>query len=388
MTRALIIGGGIGGLAAAVALRRIGVDAVVFERAPEIREVGAGLSLWSNAVTALRRLGLEEAVTRGGSPVRRIRTLTSDGTLLSEMPFDAVSRKAGAPCVCVHRADLQKILAGALPPEAIRTNSTCVGFEQQEDGVTARFEDGRAEAGDLLVGADGIRSAIRTGLFGNREPRYAGYTCWRGMARFEPPELAAGVSLFALGAGSQMGLFRCGPGRVYWFVTRNASAGGADPPAGHRRAVLAVIEGWHPTFCAAIEAAEEAAVFRNDIIDRPPIRGWGAGRVTLLGDAVHPTTPNLGQGACQALEDAVVLADRVRHCGPNAAALREYEDRRRERTASITRRSWSSGRCLQWQSPPAVWLRDRLFRTSAAHRIGLKLFEELLSYQVPELTRS
>src|SRR5207248_5824333 len=127
-----------------------------------------------------------------------------------------------------------------------------------------------------------------------------------------------------------------------------------------------------------------SAIFRNDILDRPPIRTWGTGRATLLGDAAHPTTPNLGQGACQALEDAVVLADSVRRSGLGASGLREYEERRRARTAFITRRSWSGGKCLQWQSPCAVRLRDRLFQTPAAQRMGLKLFEGLLGYQVPE----
>ncbi|HEY8504351.1 MAG TPA: FAD-dependent monooxygenase [Gemmataceae bacterium] len=383
--RALVIGGGIGGLAAAVALRRVGIGADVFERAPEIREVGAGLSLWSNAVVALRCLGLEEAVRRSGSPVLRMRTLSADGRTLTETSLEDVARKAGAPSLCAHRADLQRVLAEALPPSAVHTGRECTGVRQEGGRVVARFADGREEAGDLLVGADGIRSAVRAALFGPAEPRYAGYTCWRGIARFEHPDLPPGLALFAVGRGTQMGLFQCGPGRVYWFVTRNAPAGTTSPPGGNRRAVLDLLDRWPPVLRAAVEAADEAAVFQNDIIDRPPTRDWGTGRVTLLGDAVHATTPNLGQGACQALEDAVVLADRLRGSTDIPAGLRAYEDARRDRTAMVVKRSRALGSVFQWQNPLAVWLRNRLFTLKVGERQGVQFLETLLCHPLPEL---
>src|SRR4029450_10146386 len=156
------------------------------------------------------------------------------------------------------------------------------------------------------------------------------------IVHFEHPDLPSGLSLFAVGHGTQMGLSYCGPGRIYWFVTQNAPAGTADPPGGHKHAVLTAFTGWHPMFRAVIEATDESAILKNDIIDRPPIRIWGVGSLTLLGDAAHPTTPNLGQGACQALEDAVVLADCLRQAGGVISGLRSYEERRRRRTALVT----------------------------------------------------
>lgn len=383
---ALIIGGGIGGLAAAVALRKVGIDATVFERAPEIREVGAGLSLWSNAVKALRRLGLEERVVALGSVIERVRTVTANGEMLSETDIGALSRCCGAPSICAHRADLQRTLADAIEPAQLRTGRTCVGVEQDGTSVSVRFDGSPAERGAFLIGADGIHSVVRDQLFGKSAPRYAGYTAWRGIAHFQHADLPDGLSFFALGRGTQIGLFHCGPGRVYWFVTKNAPAGSLVPAGQHKKELLNTFKDWLPLVPAVIEATEEAAIFQNDIIDRPPTWPWGNGRVTLLGDAIHATTPNLGQGACQALEDAVVLADSMRHASTIEAGLRAYEQRRRERTAMVTKQSWSLGKVFQFQNPIAVWLRNWSMQTRYGQRRGERLFEELLGHELPELS--
>lgn len=385
--RALIIGGGIGGLAAAVALRKVGINAHVFERAPEIHEVGAGLSLWSNAITALRRLGLEERIVALGTPILRMRSVTTSGEPLNETNVEELSHKAGAFSLGVHRADLQRVLLEALPAHVLHTDATCTGVDVGEQQITAHFADGRLVTGDLLIGADGLQSVVRAQLFGLRAPRYAGYTCWRGLADFAHPALPLDQSLIALGPGTHMGLFHCGAGRVFWFVTKNAPAGELDPQGGHQHAALSAFAYWHPTFRTAIEATPEAAMLKNDIFDRRPIRVWGKGRVTLLGDAAHPTTPNLGQGACQALEDAVVLADSLRHATGVVEGLRRYEDRRRDRTAYIITQSRLLGRMGQVQNRAAVWLRNWSARTAWGRRQGLKAFEALFLYAVPELER-
>jgi 2-polyprenyl-6-methoxyphenol hydroxylase-like FAD-dependent oxidoreductase len=383
--RALVIGGGIGGLAAAAALARVGIHADVYERAPAIQEVGAGLSLWSNAVLALRRLGLDNRVTALGSVVERVRTVTAGGRVLSEADIGALGHSAGAPSVCVHRADLQRVLAEAVGPDHLHTGRTCTGFREQEGGVTATFAEGGDQTGAFLIGADGIRSAVRGQLLGRSEPRTAGYLAWRGMSTFNHPELAPGLALFAAGAGTQVGLFHCGPGRVYWFATRNASARPAEPPDGQRGEVLRALFGWPAVIRAAVEATPESAVLCNEVVDRPPVWPWGAGRVTLLGDAVHPTTPNLGQGACQALEDAIFLADALRDGGDIPAALRSYELRRRQRTARVTEQSRALGRVMQWQHPLAVRLREFVSKTRLGQRQAERIFEEMLLHPPPDL---
>ena len=382
----IIIGGGIGGLAAAAALRCVGISAAVYERAPEIREVGAGLSLWSNAIKALRRLGLDEAVVARGSPIEEAITRTDRGVVLSQVSIGDISKKAGAPTVCVHRAELQQVLASAVEPGQIHLNATCVGIDADRDGVTARFADGRTARGSILVGADGIRSAVRDSLLGAMAPRYAGYFGYRGIAHGEFPELPAGYTAFALGRGAQVGLVHCGPRRVYWFATVNAPEGTPTPdPVSLKAEAMKRFAGWHSPIPAVIAATEPGALIKGDIIDRPPTWLWGRGRATLLGDAIHPTTPNMGQGACQALEDAVVLADCLRRRGLGEEGLREYEETRRERTALVTRRSWSFGRVFQLENRVAIAVRNWLVRRGFGETRGIKMFKELLTYEPPEL---
>jgi 2-polyprenyl-6-methoxyphenol hydroxylase-like FAD-dependent oxidoreductase len=385
VSRVIIIGGGPGGLAAAVALRRVGIDAAMFERAPELREVGAALSLWSNAITALRRLGLDEAVIARGTVIERALTLTADGRLLSEAPLGEIGRSAGAPSVCAHRADLQAVLAEGV--ETIRLGAECIAVEQDDSGVTARFADGRAERGALLIGADGIRSAVRAHLHGTAEPRRAGYVAYRGIARGNLlPESSPDRSRLVLGPGAQAGIFPCGPGRVYWFATAPApDAPPAGPPGDLKTEALEKFRRWLPLLTAVINATDASAVMRHDIVDLPPVWPWGRGRVSLLGDAAHATTPNLGQGACQALEDAVVLADCLRREGATPSGLRCYEEARRQRTERVVRLSRSMGKVLQWKNPLAVWFRNRLMSSRTGQRQAATVFEELLGYELPEL---
>jgi 2-polyprenyl-6-methoxyphenol hydroxylase-like FAD-dependent oxidoreductase len=386
VNRVLVVGGGIGGLAAAVALRRVGIRVSVFERAPEIREVGAGLTIWSNAVKALRQLGVDQKVIALGAILELNKTITPDGKVLSEQNVAEAFAEAGAPCLVAHRADLQRTLLEALPAEEVHTDHACLGFEQSTDGVVARFGNGREERGDLLIGADGIRSVVRESVLGKSEPVYEGYTCWRGIAHFQHRDLPMGQGYFLLGRGTQMGLFHCGLGRVYWFVSRNAPQGTFDREGPHRSKVIASFPIWPEVFRSAIEATEESAILPGDIIDRDPSPVWGKDRVTLLGDAIHATTPNLGQGACQALEDAVVLAHCLRTIPEPIQALRTYEDMRRDRTAMVTRQSRSLGKVFQMQNWLMVKVRNWIFRSRFGNNRARKLFAELLCYNVPTLT--
>lgn len=385
----VIVGGGIGGLAAAAALHKVGVHAVVLEQAPEIHEVGAGLSLWSNAMKALRQLGLEEPLLlRLGSTIDRMSTVTSQGRILNVTDIQHCSRQAGAPSICISRADLQRSLAQLLTPAHVRTGARCVGFTQDQKTVRIHLDDGVCVEGSALVGADGIDSIMRSQLVGKSDPRYAGYTCWRAMIHTNRAEALSGQAMLALGPGTQIGLFKCGPGRINWFATKNCAAGAPDPPDGRKAEVLRLCQNWVDPIPAIIRDTPAAAIIRNDIYDRPPLRRWGNGLATLLGDAAHPTTPNLGQGACQAIEDAVTLA----HCLPRApslaAGLRWYEDLRRKRTAGVIRDSWMLGRCFQVQNSAAVWLRNHLSRNDFIQTQGVRAFAELLCFDVPALIQS
>jgi 2-polyprenyl-6-methoxyphenol hydroxylase-like FAD-dependent oxidoreductase len=207
----------------------------------------------------------------------------------------------------------------------------------------ARFADGTSARGACLIGADGIHSAVRAQVLGPEPPRYAGYTCCRGIVAYQSGWFPPGWFVQGLGDGARYGLTHTGRDRVYWWATFNAPEGSTDAPGGRKRELLDRYAGWAPPIGAVLAATDEAAILRNDIVDRPSVAPWGVGPVTLLGDAAHPMTPNMAQGACQAVEDAIVLANCLAAAGAAEPALRAYEARRQERTALVVAQSWLIG---------------------------------------------
>lgn len=363
--RAIIIGGGIGGLTTAIALRRVGVEAVVFERAGDLREIGAGISIWTNAVKALEKIGLSDAVRGGGQDGVGQQEIggairTASGRKLMALPVGALERRFG-PSVVTTRPHLQRALISALPEAALRLGAEFTGFRQDGSGVTALFADGTEERGDLLVGVDGLNSTVRAQLFGEEHPRYAGFTAWRGLVYLEDGPEDMGFE--AWGRGEVFGVVPIGGGRFYWFATKNTPEGGRAGPDGHKAELLERFGSWVEPVPSIIRAAAEEEILRHDVYDRDPLSQWCKGRVTLLGDAAHPMTPNLGQGACQAIEDAVALAGCVKAQGDVIVALKLYEERRKDRADMIVRRSRALGNVEQIENPllcalrnAAIWL--------------------------------
>ncbi len=360
--RVLVAGGGIGGLATAIALRQAGIDVTVFERAPDLREleVGLGIHMWQNATRALRTLGVD-TIEAAGESTERMEWRNARGRFLAAWNVGDLGRKLGAPAVGLVRSQLQAALAARVEDGVVRTGSELVDFREDGSGVVARFADGSEERGDVLVGADGLHSLVRARLHGRREPTYAGYMIWN--ATVELPEGLVPPQVFreSWGPGARFGFFPVG-GRTYWFCIARAPAGGSDPPGGRKAAVLARCRGWAKPTGAVIEHTPEEVIGRADIVGRDPLEQWGRGRVTLLGDAAHPMTPNLGQGAAQAIEDALVLATCLGGHADPASALRAYEARRSGRTASIMKRAWTIGATGRWEGAVACAARDWLMR--------------------------
>jgi 2-polyprenyl-6-methoxyphenol hydroxylase-like FAD-dependent oxidoreductase len=357
---AIVVGGGIGGLSAAIALRRAGIQADVYERAPELREVGAGISLWPNATRQLRRWGLLDEVLRRGFRFTGGEMRTARGAVLTQMPLPA----ADAPAVLIHRADLHAVLADALPPWAVRTGAEFERLRETADGVAAEFGEAGTVEGSFLVGADGLWSAVRRQVLADGDPVYRGYPVWRGVApagAVQWPTLTE-----TLGRGLRFGIVPIGGGRVAWWATANEPDGTDDAAEGSKSKLLRLFGDWHHPVPQLIAATPDGEILKNGTYDRPPVRRWGRGRVTLLGDAAHPTTPNLGQGGCMAIEDAAVLARCLCETEDVAAALRAFEARRFRRTAWITRESLRYGRIAQWQHAAAVRLRETIFRATPA----------------------
>jgi 2-polyprenyl-6-methoxyphenol hydroxylase-like FAD-dependent oxidoreductase len=332
-------------------LRRVGIEAVVLEQAPRLEAVGAGLGLASNAMQALDRIDVGGAVRARGLATERLVACKPDGKPLIEVTLE------GRDMLGIHRADLQEVMAAELR-DALRLGATCAGFRDGGSSVTVALNGGEELEGDLLVGADGLRSRTREQLLGDGPPTYAGYTGWRAVTDLESDSLR-GRMTETWGRGIRFGLIPIGRGRVYWFVSESRDEPEARMVPARKAELSRFVEGWHEPIQAAVAATPEDAITGTGIYWRKPLGSWGRGRVTLLGDAAHPMTPDLSQGAAQALEDAVVLAASLRDADP-VTGLRAYEEARRKRAARIVRRSYQAGRLAQSSSALGVRLRDLL----------------------------
>jgi 2-polyprenyl-6-methoxyphenol hydroxylase-like FAD-dependent oxidoreductase len=403
--RIVIVGGGVGGLSAALALRREGFEPQVFEQAPVLLEVGAAIAVWPNAMRVLRRLGVADAVAERGGLLRHARWMGRDGRVFNHFPFPDEE----VPGVALHRADLQGALLRALPPESIHLGKTFERFTQGRNDARAHEDEARAHDGevrtradevraharvdevrvsfaggdevacDVLVAADGLHSRARARLVGDGPPVYRGYAVWRGIARLEHAALLPDTAMEIYGGGRRFGIGPVGLGRTGWWATANETEAAAEVPSEHQKKLLKLFEGWCAPVRELIEATPSEAILRNPTYDRPPAPRWGDGRVTLLGDAAHPLTPNFGQGGCMAIEDAVVLARCLSKYGDAARALRVYEAHRRTRTARVARYSLLYGAVGQWQSPAAVALRARLL-SSVPESVGRRLLRLIFDY--------
>lgn len=356
--RAIIIGAGIGGITAAIALQRAGFDVTVFERADELREVGSGLPLWASALKALQKIELNGLLEALGAPVVAGHVRTWRGDILFDLRTEVLPRSVGTLNSVVHRAELLALLLETLGEENVQLGATCVGFTQDETGVCARFADGREVRGDVLIGADGLHSVIRAQLFNASQPRYVGYMCWRGLAHIT----RTGLLTMAWGKGYLFGVTSMSKGRAYWFAQFYCPEEMPEKAGGRKREMLELFHDWHDPIPAVIEATAEEDILRNPIYESKPLRHWSRGRVTLLGDAAHTMTPNLGQGACQAIEDAVELGKCLKSEPDIVAALKRYERRRVRRTNMITRLARLVGWVVQWENPMASRVRDAIIK--------------------------
>jgi 2-polyprenyl-6-methoxyphenol hydroxylase-like FAD-dependent oxidoreductase len=305
--RVVIAGAGIGGMTAAGALTHKRVEVLVLERAANLDHVrvGGGLHLWPNGQRALDYIG-------GSS--ERLREELDPDAYLQRASFDnwrgsAMHEWDTHDTLCVTRGGLHRALSDAVPANAVRTDAAVSGYEERDDGVSVMLASGETIEADGLVGADGIQSTIRSQLLGDGPPRYAGYTTWIGVTEFEHPEAPPGLFRILFGHGARFLYFPVGGGRQYWEASVAVPEGGRDPDGGHRDALLTHFSRYAEPTVPLISATDDAGIVRFDIYDRAPAKSWGSGRVTLLGDAAHPMTNAFGQGANQAMEDAVVLAD-------------------------------------------------------------------------------
>lgn len=363
MKRAAIIGGGIGGLTTAIALRKIGFEVNVYERAGELREIGSGMSLWPNAVRSLNQVDPEilARLTRPGRSLRRMLMKDQNGDRIKTLPLPA----GDCTGLAIHRAELQSALAQSVPSHAIHLGHAFSRLEQRASSVHLNFENGATAEADLVVACDGIHSAVRKSLglkanLSNRE-----YSVWRGVtyvdSSFDSRQLGLehdGDFSESYGRGTRFGILRLGPGRIHWYATANNSL---IPRDLSERAVLQkLFAGWHSPIPGLIANAENA--IHSKVQDRLSTLPWVVGRVAILGDAAHPISPNFGQGACLAIEDAVVLAACLQAQPNLPRALRRYEISRYPRCLEVLFMSREAGRLAQFQNRTLVRLRKHFIK--------------------------
>jgi 2-polyprenyl-6-methoxyphenol hydroxylase-like FAD-dependent oxidoreductase len=300
----------------------------------------------------LEQLGVAEAVAERGARAQRVAILASDGRSLSEMPRDLFEGS-----IAVHRADLQAALAEAAGE--LRLNAEVSSVEKDDRGATVRLADGTEERGDLVVGADGVHSVVRRSLWPEAEPRYAGYTAWRAVTPFP---VDRGRLTESWGRGERFGLVDLDGGRTYWFATKNAAEKEAEEPDGRLSELRRRFSAWHDPIRELLETADETQILRNDVYYLEPLAAWSRGRIVLVGDAAHATTPGIGQGAAQAIEDAVALGDALAAADDLQAAFSEYETRRKRRATLTLKMSRRGDMAGQMEGGLACGVRNAIVR--------------------------
>lgn len=357
LKKVIIIGGGIGGLCTALALRQLGIDVGVYEQTGAFERVGAGLSIWANAIRALRKLGIADQVIEAGYSVQRMDVGTASGKKVQVRRPGELERRLGETSVAIHRAELHRVLVSVLPAETLRRGTKCVGFEQDTDKVMIRLNNGHTDQADLLIGADGLHSTIRQQLSPETHLNYAGRTSWRGVAEIKD-EVALSSTSQILGCGDRFGITPIHAPSVYWFAVVNMPAGQVRPATERKKFLMQHFQRWPHPVEHLIDVTDARTIVETPIYDIEPLARWSEGRVTLLGDAAHAATPDMGQGACMAIEDAVVLARCLSQEEELTAALNRYEAERKPRTTWIIKRSRAIGRFAHWENPLLCTIRE------------------------------
>ncbi|HHP7229410.1 MAG TPA: FAD-dependent urate hydroxylase HpxO [Xenococcaceae cyanobacterium] len=335
--KAIIIGSGMAGLAAGISLRQAGYDVEIYEKTRQLRPAGAGISLWSNGIKVLNRLGLGKKVAAIGGQMNRMEYRTHHGEVLNEINLLPLVEQVGQKPYPVSRTDLQNMMLEAFGKEDVRLGMRCVSVEQDAKSATAIFEDGTTATGDVLIGADGIHSVVRTYLLGEKvTPRYAGYVNWNGLVEASSDLAENDVWVIYVGEGKRASMMPVGDNRFYFFFGCPKPQGTKVAPKDIRTELSETFAGWAQPVQNLIQKLDPEQVNRLEISDIDPLPHLVKGRIALVGDSGHATTPTLGQGGCQAMEDAEILCRYLVTTNISVPdALKRYETERKERVAKL-----------------------------------------------------
>jgi 2-polyprenyl-6-methoxyphenol hydroxylase-like FAD-dependent oxidoreductase len=358
--KVLILGAGIAGLTTAIALQQQRIDFIVFEAVPEIKAVGSGISLAGNAMRALERINVADQVKNQGHLIMSMIIQDEKGRYISTLDTRKFIREHGLYNVAIHRGALHEILLKSIPADKIITNKKAMGYSESAAGVTVRFEDGTEQQGIAVIVADGIHSGIRQQVLPASTPRYSGYTCWRGIVENRWNIEQQAVETW--GPAGRIGYVPIGNNQVYWFACKNA-------PYQHEQMKQFTIQDLRKNFEDYVHPVAEIIgntpaenLIWNDIVDLEPISKFAFNRMLLIGDAAHATTPNLGQGACLGIEDAIAVAAALSHHKNPISAFKVFEKKRLSRARYIVNTSYRLGKIAQVENQILARLRNMLFR--------------------------
>lgn len=354
--KGIIVGGGIGGLTLGVALHQAGIEATVYEAVPEIKPVGAGILLGTNAMQVMRALGLEEEIKAVGQPVLNGGVADEKANILQNMPLETLAKHFGVGTQAIHRGRLQQVLINALPEDKLvigkKAKSVLNGIRPQ-----VIFEDNTTVEADFLIGADGINSVVRQAIFPHIQPRYANQTCWRGVIKMVlPAEKRAQVKEMWSKQG-RFAAIQIAEDLVYWFAVQKTTADGKDNIETLHDDLIKTF-GHFDMAKEIISATPKNKIMRNDLSDLPPTKTWHKGNIGLVGDAIHATTPNLGQGGAQAIEDGLALARCFAKHQDLESIFLAYENLRVKKANFVIEQSRIFGKIAHWENTWAIGLRN------------------------------
>lgn len=366
-----IIGGGIAGLTLAICLKNSGYTCHIFEKNKEFSEVGAAISIFPNALRVFKEIGIIDDILANAGEMSKVFLKRSDGTILakSEPVYDL-------PQICMHRADLHSILLKNVDAN-LRTNHELVSIEPVSESCTKlTFKNGSSKTFDAVIGADGIHSNVREFVINDGLPIFRGYNIWRGVVE---SNFDIGYGSETYGKGQRVGIVPVKPGVYGWWATCNEDFLEDDAPEGTKAKLKRLFGDWHDPIPQLIENTE--SILKNSLCDREPKRGWSKNNITLLGDAAHPTTPNLGQGGCLAIEGAFILSKCIERYGLDKDSFSRYEKLHVDRALSIVKSSLQIGQMGQIENPVAVFFRNLFFRLTPSF-VALKMVDKYFSYDV------
>lgn len=381
----IIVGGGIAGLCAAIGLAKWGIEAHVYESATELKGIGAGFGLAANAMKALEHLGLKEEIVPIGHFLDSYNILDQQGNILVEPNTKSISQQYQQDNFAIHRADLHQFLLSKIPSSQIHLGKRALSFERRGEDIRVYFADGSHADGQALLAADGVHSPLRQQLIPGSAPRYSGYTCWRATIDNSSIKLEKGTETW--GGKGRFGMTPLVDNRIYWYACINTEAQNPVLKKWKTAELLDNFKNYHNPIPTILSETKDSELIANDIIDIAPLKQLAFGNILLLGDAGHATTPNLGQGACQAIEDVAVLMDELRTAASITLAFQRFENRRLDRVNYICNTSWRIGKIAQWENPFLIGMRNFCMKI-APNSLKQQQLNKLLSVDFMQINRN